>query len=558
MPNLMERSRTYWRDRLRRTLVGGTRAGSAPLDRRERAILATFGSLSLGYSVALRAALLVWVGSRLADTLHLAGLVFTGLLALVYSRRLVVPLASAAVRRLAASTYALRRIIMGSSRTVDASQRTMPRWRRLVAPCGVAVVVAGGLSLPWRASVGNYGTIAALPDREQIVRAPERGLLVEIAVRPGDTVAANTVLGRMRNPDLDGELVDVRAELSRVVRDEGRLLGELAVRGSAIARADAFLRQRQIEVDEMAMEHRQIQDRRRVPEPAPMRLVLASAPDPSRGSATAVPPFPPAIAVLQADVDLRHARLAEAASQLDRIRRLAATGLVARSELELIESRAATGAIDLSAARERLETALVEHRRRRTALGTDMQLARADSAAERLQVERLTTELRAARALLGALEERRALLERMQASLRLVARRDGAVLGEELVRSAGRYFERGEEICRIADTRQLLVRIDVPERELADVRVGRPVRVKVPAHVSRVFHGSVARIAGEGMRDTNGRTVYRVELTVDNDTGLLRPGMTAFARIEFGRQAVARTLWHKARQLLRSELWLLL
>jgi hypothetical protein len=59
------------------------------------------------------------------------------------------------------------------------------------------------------------------------------------------------------------------------------------------------------------------------------------------------------------------------------------------------------------------------------------------------------------------------------------------------------------------------------------------------------------------MREADGRIVYRVEVTVDNDNGLLSPGMTAFARIEFGRQAVVRTLWHKSRQLLRQELWLL-
>ena len=50
---------------------------------------------------------------------------------------------------------------------------------------------------------------------------------------------------------------------------------------------------------------------------------------------------------------------------------------------------------------------------------------------------------------------------------------------------------------------------------------------------------------------------YRVELTIDNADGQLRPGMTAFARIDFGQQMIGRILLHKARQMLRPELWMM-
>jgi putative transposase len=39
--------------------------------------------------------------------------------------------------------------------------------------------------------------------------------------------------------------------------------------------------------------------------------------------------------------------------------------------------------------------------------------------------------------------------------------------------------------------------------------------------------------------------------------GLLRPGMTAFARIDFGRRMVGEILIHKLKQLLRPEVWML-
>jgi hypothetical protein len=54
-----------------------------------------------------------------------------------------------------------------------------------------------------------------------------------------------------------------------------------------------------------------------------------------------------------------------------------------------------------------------------------------------------------------------------------------------------------------------------------------------------------------------GRAAYRVELTIENPNGLLRPGMTAFARIDFGRQTIGRIAIHKIKQALRPELWML-
>jgi hypothetical protein len=51
--------------------------------------------------------------------------------------------------------------------------------------------------------------------------------------------------------------------------------------------------------------------------------------------------------------------------------------------------------------------------------------------------------------------------------------------------------------------------------------------------------------------------VYRVEMVIENTYDLLRPGMTAFARIDFGRWMIGRILLHKLRQALRPEMWMI-
>jgi hypothetical protein len=61
-------------------------------------------------------------------------------------------------------------------------------------------------------------------------------------------------------------------------------------------------------------------------------------------------------------------------------------------------------------------------------------------------------------------------------------------------------------------------------------------------------------MSGESEQNQFDQRTYGVELIVENSDGLLRPGMTAFARIDFGRQMIGRILLHKGKQRLRPEL----
>jgi hypothetical protein len=56
---------------------------------------------------------------------------------------------------------------------------------------------------------------------------------------------------------------------------------------------------------------------------------------------------------------------------------------------------------------------------------------------------------------------------------------------------------------------------------------------------------------GDGSElDPERERTYRVELTIQNPQRLLRPGMTVFARGDFGRRMVGWLLAHKLRQAL--------
>jgi multidrug resistance efflux pump len=581
LPNLMDRSRAYWRGLLRRILFGERNPEAARFGRRERAIFGLFGVLSFIYTVGLRVFILIFVGDYLVDSFHLLGLLLTASLAIFYMRRTLRQIISAGAAKMATARIAiLRQRTENSMATNDQAAQTSPTpaksdvtgpspWRRRLVPLAVALLSVAVLLAPWSASIGNYGTLLAIPGQEAIIRAPESATLIALRASPGEQVTSGVVVGQMGNLELEEQMVQVQSELARAGAEHDRLLGELRMQVEASARAELQLRQRQHEYREIDSERRQIEGQRESDKrptietnvrtkrliSASMTLAYSSATD-YRSEASAAG-YPAAFAVLQSEVEARHARLTEAQTQLARAQKLCAQGLLPRSELDGVETRAATLALELAGAQDRLEAALVEHRRKHTNTNTEVDLARSDLAAAGLQIEKLDLELRSVRALIATLEARRDLIGRKQAQFALTTPQAGTVFGEELPRLVGQYFAKGAEICRVADTRQLLLRIQVPERELGDVRVGHSVRLRARAYPDQVFRGVVSKIGGESEPDQYGQATYRVELTIENDESLLRPGMTAFARIDFGRQAIGRILVHKIKQALRPEMWML-
>lgn len=426
----------------------------------------------------------------------------------------------------------------------------LPFRRRRLIPLSLAGLAVIVLFLPWSASVGNYGSLIAVPGQEAIIRAPENGSLVTLRVRPGDQVAAGAVIAQMGNFDVEEQIVAVQSELARANAEFDRLSGELRFSEEAVARAATQLRQRQFDYDEIESERRQIAAQRQN-SAGDAKVIAVSTAQPAANG------YPAALAALESEVEYHRAQFQEATAQRDRARKLNADGIVPRSELDAAEMRASTSASVLAATRQRLEAALIEHRRKHAGTTTEVNLANSDLSAGRLQISKLNSELKATREVIASLEARRDLLNRKRSQFELTASRGGNVFGEELPRMLGQYFPKGAEICRVADTRELLLRIQVPEREIGDIRTGHGVRLKTRAYPDRVFRGQVSNISGESETDAGGQTTYRVELTIENTDGWLRPGMTAFARIDFDRQMIGRILLHKIRQALRPELWML-
>ena len=560
LPNLMERSRAYWRGLLKRVFLGGMGGAARRGGGREQAIYAVFGLTSFAYTVGLRALIVFYVGSYLADEFNVTGLAAGSVLGGFYMRSPLWKLASATRRgagRLFAKLLSLtkevvmRGAIEKESDGAESGCAKVNPWRRRVVWAGLALAVAGVLCMPWNASVGGYGALLTMPNGEVVVRAPENATLVELHAEPGDLVVVGSLIGRMSNLELEDQIVQAETERVRAVAEYERLLGELRVRQEVTVHAGLRLSGRQHEFDEINSEQEQINWRLAAGSTRIIRPVSLA----NRFETT--PAYPASIAVLQADIDRIEVGLREVNAQAGRSRELFGHGVVSRSELEASRARTASQSLELAGARDRLAAALIEHRRKYTASSIELQQAGSDLRAERMQAGVLDGQSQAAGELIHVLDSRLALLRRRQLQFDLVTTGGGTIYGEELPRMVRRYFSKGEEICRVADTRQLLARIQLPEREIGDVRVSNRVRLRVRAFPGRVFHGVVSKIGNESERDEHNQTTYRVELEIENEEGLLRPGMTAFARIDFGRQMIVQILVHKVKQLLRPETWML-
>ncbi|WP_058834556.1 efflux RND transporter periplasmic adaptor subunit [Luteimonas abyssi] len=101
----------------------------------------------------------------------------------------------------------------------------------------------------------------------------------------------------------------------------------------------------------------------------------------------------------------------------------------------------------------------------------------------------------------------------------------------------GNFVQINTPILRIVDNANLEATLNVPERELATLKAGLPVRLQVDALPGQVFEGTVARVAP--VIDAGSGT-FRVICAFSADA--LQPGMFGRVRIDYDQRADALTI----------------
>lgn len=548
--NLQTRSSLYVRSVISRIVDGpnSQRIARPTSDKPHSLFFVTYWIASLFYSLILIWLILRWTGEWLMNNLGFLGVLITLLLAALLTEKWWKPLlagvwqsaASLVARKTAEGVKSMSAQSALENNEVARSNETRAarRWtlsRRQAIKIALAIGVIAVLIAPWEASTGSDCALFLPPGREGVVRANTDAVLREIYVQSGDAVNEGTKLAQLANPELEDRLTQLNAEIERLTSNASRIEDELRVRSEMLLSANFKQIDRKRLADELKNESEKITQ---------------------AGAAFDTKNLPPSLAVLQSEIELKQTELEHNRREAERYKKLYEQGLVGEQIYDHAVAAVRLSEKELQGAKVRLESALVDHRRTANGAETSSLVAETDARAARSSFEALIAELHANRQQLEAFRQRRDILQREYEGMNILATRAGVILGEDLHKIAGRRFGRGEEIFRIGELEKFLLKIDVNEREISNVRLDSPVRFKLKTVPDRTFTGRVSKINAEPTPNEQGQRFYAVEVVVDNADGLLRPGMTGFARISFGRQSIGLILADKVWQSLRPELWL--
>src|SRR5438552_1947783 len=127
------------------------------------------------------------------------------------------------------------------------------------------------------------------------------------------------------------------------------------------------------------------------------------------------------------------------------------------------------------------------------------------------------------------------------AKTRIVAPIDGVVsalyIEEGEIVIMGTMNNAGTQILNVSDLSRMVVKANVDETDVPDIRLGEKAKISVDAIPDTSFDGTVTEIGNTAKRsDTGvaveGQTNFEVEVTFDSNAPQVRPGMTADVEIE--------------------------
>lgn len=130
----------------------------------------------------------------------------------------------------------------------------------------------------------------------------------------------------------------------------------------------------------------------------------------------------------------------------------------------------------------------------------------------------------------------------------------GVILTPRPEERVGAYADAGDLLAVVGRTDSLEVDFGVEQRDIARVRIGDEVRLRVSAMPQHTFSGRLVSVAPLPESDDTG-VRYPARAVFANDGSLLRPGMEAYARVLTARASVLGRLTRDPIRALRLLWW---
>jgi multidrug efflux pump subunit AcrA (membrane-fusion protein) len=165
---------------------------------------------------------------------------------------------------------------------------------------------------------------------------------------------------------------------------------------------------------------------------------------------------------------------------------------------------------------------------------------------------------RAEVAILGAkLEEGRAQLALIQGRLqrtKMVAPFDAMVITGDLTQSLGAPLKKGEALMTLAPEHDFRVILEIDERDIADVQLGKAGSLALSALPGDTFPLEVNRITPVATTG-QGRNYFEVEAKLQAKAEQLRPGLLGIGKVEAGSRSLLWIWTHRVSDWLRLTIW---
>lgn len=152
---------------------------------------------------------------------------------------------------------------------------------------------------------------------------------------------------------------------------------------------------------------------------------------------------------------------------------------------------------------------------------------------------------------LKAIDARLAVARATYAAREVKSPIDGRIATARIELKKGTTIAAGAPMVEVLSVDRMRVELYVPQARIDDLKVGLPITVKVPNLPDERFEGVVefVSLVAEARGEPPEQFV-RVDTSIDNTAGLLRPQMTGYAEIRLGHTTVG------ARALERLRRWL--
>ena len=386
------------------------------------------------------------------------------------------------------------------------------------------------------------GPFNILPEENDDVRAPVEAVVDTIYVDEGDEVRKGDLIAQLSE-------VDLRAELRKTEAD-------LAAKQARLNMLIVGTRPEEIELARKAVETSATK--------AQQALDLYNQAKRSREER---------LALAETTIKKGEERLLYGQKSLQMQEELIKEGLGSIHQVDEAAEQVAVRRRELEEARALRQVILAEDLAeiRKDVAITEKEAKEAEAKLQILMAGARKEEIEALQAELTSSETQRAFLQQQLEGTRVLSPATGIVATpSRLLKELNRQLvKKGDLIAKVYALNKVSAQILISEKEIAGIAVGQKVELRARAYPSETFEGIVTSIATSAQgtsgseeapattsaTSATGSKTIVVTTEIENQSLLLKPGMTGQAKIFCGRRSVRDLATRRAAQTLKVDFW---